>query len=447
MTTNGSALHTAGSCSCGNSHSADDLAWLNARGEDVVARASEQAILHGLFPDPITRRNVIRAVGAGVLLDAVSSFLPLDTLKAMAQTEKAAPEKSEITIGMIPITCATPLVMAEHNGIFKKNGLSVKFFKTGAPGIIRDKLLNGEFDMSQQVMPVPITVSMGAGSVADLTHVLTIQNQHGSSLVMAMKHKDNRDPKNWKGFRFGVPFEQSQHALVLRYFLAEHGLDPDNDVSFRVVPATEYVSNLRTGNIDGFYGGEPGGQRAVFEGAGYLHTLSRDIWPLHPCCAFTARAAWIKQYPNTFLAAYRSVVESSVFVSDPANRKGIAAIISRPEYLNQPEIVVEQVISGKYADGLGNVHDVKDRIIFNPYPHYSMAVWFMTQLKRWNMIKGDVNYKEIAENVMMATEAKARLAELGVTAPDPYRKETIMGHEFDPTKPEEYIQSFKIRRT
>lgn len=135
-----------------------------------------------------------------------------------------------------------------------------------------------------------------------------------------------------------------------------------------------------------------------------------------------------------------------MFVSDPANRGGISAILAKPEYLNQPEIVIEQVISGKYADGLGNVLDVKDRIVFNPYPHYSMAIWFMTQLKRWNMIKGDIDYKAIAEQVMLATDAKARMAEIGVTAPEPYRSEVIMGRAFDATKPEEYIKSFKIRR-
>lgn len=438
--------HTHGPCSCGGTHAADEARWLNERGERALDGAVDEAVLHGLFPDPVTRRNLLRALGAGVLIEAAASFLPIGAMKAMAQ-EKPKPEKTELTIGLIPITCATPLVMADNLGMFRKNGIeSVKFFKTGAPGLIRDKLLNGEFDLSQQVMPVPITVSMGAGSVADLTNVLSIQNQHGSSLVMAMKHAENRDPKNWKGFRFGVPFEQSQHALVLRYFLAEHGLDPDNDVSFRIVPATEYVSNLRTGNIDGFYGGEPGGQRAVYEGAGYLHTLSRDLWPGHPCCAFTARNAWIKQYPNTFLAAYRAVIEASVHVSEPKNRVGIAAIMARPEYLNQPEIVIEQVLSGKYADGLGNVKEVPDRIVFNPYPHHSMAIWFMTQLKRWNMIKGDIDYAGIAEKVMLATDAKERLAELGAAAPDLARKEVIMGREFDPAKPEEYIQSFKIKR-
>ena len=439
------AKHTNGHCSCGATHDAGEASRLNRASEHAVADGVEQAVLHGLFPDPVTRRHLLRVLGAGALIEAASSLLPVDAMKAMAN-EKAPLEKSEINVGFLAITCATPLVMADHLGIYRKNGLEVKLVKTPGIGLLRDKLINGEFDMTQQVMPVPLTVTLGAGSVADPTSVLTIQNQHGSSLVMAMKHKDNRDPKNWKGFRFAVPFEQSQHAMVLRYFLAEHGLDPDNDVSFRIVPPVEYASNLRAGNIDGFLGGEPGGQRAVYEGAGYLHTLSRDIWPGHPCCAFVARNAWIEKHPGTFLAAYRSVLESSIYVSEPKHRAGIAGILARPEYLNQPEIVVEQVISGKYADGLGNVRDVPDRIVFNPYPHYSMAIWLMTQLKRWNLIKGDIDYKAVAEQVMLATKARELMAELGVAAPDPYRKEVIMGREFDPTKPEEYIKSFKIRR-
>ena len=122
--------HSPGHCSCGATHDAREARWLNGGGEQVMANGVEQALLHGLFPDPVTRRNILRAVGAGVLLDALSSFLPIDSLKALAQ-ERPAPEKSEVQIGMIPITCATPLVMAEHMGLFKKNGLTtVKFFKT-----------------------------------------------------------------------------------------------------------------------------------------------------------------------------------------------------------------------------------------------------------------------------------------------------------------------------
>jgi nitrate/nitrite transport system substrate-binding protein len=122
-------------------------------------------------------------------------------------------------------------------------------------------------------------------------------------------------------------------------------------------------------------------------------------------------------------------------------------VLAPANYLNAPVEVIEQVITGRFADGLGNIRTVPDRIVFDPFPHYSMAIWLMTQMKRWGFIKGDVAYRQIAERVMLATEAKQRLAELGLPAPDPDRKETILGKQFDPAKPEDYLNSFAIRRS
>ena len=442
--------HRVGLCSCGKRHDPAELGLLNGADqpdvESALAARVEDALLVGAFPDARVRRRFLKTVGSATALGVLASLLPLDALKAIAAEARGVPEKKRINVGFLPITCASPLIMAEHMGLYAKNGLEVTLVKTPGINLLRDKLINGELDCCEQVMPVPITVSMGVGSLADPTSVMTIQNQHGNSFVLAMKHKNNRDPKNWKGFKFAVPFEHSHQALMLRYYLAEAGLDPDRDVQFRVVPPSEYVSNLRTGNVDGFFGGEPGGQRAVYEGAGFIHLLSSDLWPGHPCCAFIARNAWIKQNPNTFLAVYRAVVASSVHISQAKNRGEISKVLASPNYLNAPEAVIEQVISGKFADGLGNVRTVPDRIIFDPFPHYSMAIWLMTQLKRWGYLKGDVNYKQIAEQVMLVSEARERYAELGLKAPDPYRKETIMGRTFDPARPDEYLNSFAIKR-
>src|SRR5207249_11882894 len=61
-----------------------------------------------------------------------------------------------------------------------------------------------------------------------------------------------RNPKDWKGFKFAVPFNYSMHNYLLRYYVAEHGLDPDKDISIRSVPPPEMVANLRADNIDGY---------------------------------------------------------------------------------------------------------------------------------------------------------------------------------------------------
>ena len=114
-----------------------------------------------------------------------------------------------------------------------------------------------------------------------------IENINGQAITLAIKHKDKRNPKDWKGFRFAVPFDYSMHNYLLRYYVAEHGLDPDKDIQIRSVPPPEMVANLRADNIDGYLGPDPFNQRAVFDGIGFIHLLTKELWDGHPCCAFT----------------------------------------------------------------------------------------------------------------------------------------------------------------
>jgi nitrate/nitrite transport system substrate-binding protein len=428
----------AGLCSCGERHSAPP-----ANGEAAVGQGVEQALLHGLFPDPILRRTLLKSVGAATVLGALSTLLPLDALKAIAQDKKPL-EKTKLNVGFLPITCAAPLIYGEYLGNYAKEGLEVSLQKIAGIGIIRDKMINGELDVSQQVMPVALTMTAGLGGTTQSIKVLTICNQNGNSLVLANKHKTNRDPKNWKGFVFAVPFEQSHQAMQLRNYLAANGLDPDKDATYRIIPPTEYVSSLRVGSIDGFFGGEPGGQRAVYEGAGFIHAISRDLWNGHPCCSVTAPESWIKQNPNTFMAFYRAIIAASLHVSDKKNRDGMAKVLAQPQYLNAPEVVVEQVITGRYADGLGSIKTADDRVDYQPFPHYSAAVWLMVQLRRWNMLKEDVDYKKLAQQVMLATEAEKIMRDMGASPPAAeFRKEVILGQEFDSSKPDEYLKSVR----
>jgi nitrate/nitrite transport system substrate-binding protein len=372
--------------------------------------------------------------------------MPLASLQAMAQ-EKKALEKKDLKIGFIPITCASPLIMADPLGFYRQQGLSVQLMKTAGWALIRDKIMNKEYDATHFLSPMPVAISLGLGSAAMPMNVATIQNINGQAIVLANKHKGNRDPKNWKGFKFAIPFDYSIHNFLLRYYLAENGINPDTDVQLRVTPPPEMVANLRAGNIDGFLGPDPFNQRAVFEELGFIHILSREIWDGHPCCAFGVPEAFIKENPGTFAALFRSVLTAADMARKPANRELIAKVISPAQYLNQPEAVVTQVLTGKFADGLGNVRNVPERADFDPVPWQSMAVWMLTQMKRWGYLKGDVNYKQVAEKVFLLTDAKKHMKSLGQPVPDgAYKKFKVMGKEFDPAKPDDYLKSFAISR-
>lgn len=433
-------------CGCGrHSDQAQHDAAVTA--DQVSNEFIEASLVKALFPRENMRRAFIKAVGADTARAAIASVLPIASLQAMAQ-DKRPLEKTELKIGFIAITCATPLIMADPLGFYKRQGLKVQLNKTAGWALIRDKMLNREHDASHFLSPMPLAISMGLGSVAQPMRVATIQNINGQAITLHLKHKDRRDPKQWKGFRFAVPFEYSMHNFLLRYYVAEHGLDPDKDIQIRVTPPPEMVANLRAGNIDGFLGPDPFNQRAVFDETGFIHMLSKEIWDGHPCCAFGLSDALIKEAPNTYAALYRAVLEAAAMAREARNRELIAKVIAPTQYLNQPETVIAQVLTGRYADGLGGVKNEPTRADFDPMPWYSMAVWMLTQMKRWGYVKGDVNYKQIAEQVFLLTDARKHMKDQGMATPggDGYRKISVMKKEFDPAKPDAYVNSFAIRR-
>lgn len=447
-------------CSCGRDHSPADhqaeidaaQATLRARSETAEFEAYSQefiqaTLVKALFPQDQERRNFLRAVGKKTAMAAIASVLPVASLQAMAQ-EKGPLEKPNLKIGFIPITCATPLIMAHPLGFYSKQGLNVEVTKTAGWALIRDKMINKEYDASHFLSPMPLAISMGLGANTTPMNVATIQNVNGQAITLSLKHKDNRDPKNWKGFKFGVPFDYSMHNFLLRYYLAENGLNPDTDVQIRVIPPAEMVANLRAGNIDGFLGPDPFNQRAVFDEVGFIHMLTKDLWSGHPCCAFGTSTEFIQKNPNTFAALYRAVLTSAAMARLPGNRELIAKVISPTQYLNQPEAVISQVLTGKFADGLGKIQNVPDRADFDPMPWQSLAVWMLTQMKRWGYIKGNVDYKQIAEKVFLITDARKHMKDLGQSVPpgSAYVKHKIMGKEFDASKPEEYLKTFAIHK-
>ncbi len=434
-------LHT---CSCGRhaSQAEHDLAEVEALNQRVI----QSTVMRALFPQDVERRKFLRTVGASTAWAAISSLIPFGALEAMAQ-EKGALEKKDLKVGFIPITCASPLIMADPLGFYKKEGLNVSMVKTAGWALIRDKVINKEYDASHMLAPMPLAISMGVGSNVSPTNVMTIQNVNGQAIVLANKHKNNRDPKNWKGFKFAIPFEFSMHNFLLRYYLAENGINPDTDVQLRVVPPPEMVANLRAGNIDGFLGPDPVNQRAVYDELGFIHILSREIWDGHPCCSFAVPTEFIQQNPNSFAALYRAILKSAAMARDPKNRPIMAEVLSPANYLNQPKAVLEQVLTGKFADGLGNVKNVPERVDYDPFPWYSMAYWILSQMKRWGYVKGDVRYKDIAEKVYLLTDARKHMTELGMNPPkDSMKKFSVMGKEFDPAKADAYVNSFAIKK-
>src|SRR5574343_1074785 len=197
-------------CSCGRDHTVAEHAQEQAQATAAAQAAStlrarsqeadfeaysrefiEATLVKALFPQDAVRRRFIKAVGKGTAMAAIASVLPVASLQAMAQEKQGALEKTNLKIGFIPITCATPLIMAHPLGFYRKQGLNVEVTKTAGWALIRDKMINKEYDATHFLSPMPLAISMGLGSSATPMNVATIQNINGQAITMALKHKDN----------------------------------------------------------------------------------------------------------------------------------------------------------------------------------------------------------------------------------------------------------------
>ena len=414
--------------------------------EKIIDRAVESTVVRALFGgNDMKRRRFMQLVGAGGAAALIETFFPLKTAKAMAQEKAGAIEKTDLTIGFIPITCATPIIMAEPMGFYEKHGLNAKVRRAAGWAMVRDWSINKDVDAAHMLSPMPLSITLGAGSQQVPYFMPAVENINGQAITLHTKHKDVKSAQDMKGFRFCVPFRYSMHNYLLRYYLAEGGVHPDKDVQIRVVPPPEMVANLKAENVDGYLAPDPFNQRAVYENAGFIYLLSKEIWDRHPCCAFAISQEFASSYPNTFLSLFKSIVDATHYASKPENRKDIAKAIAPKNYLNQPVIVLEQVLTGRFADGLGNIRDVPDRIDFDPFPWHSMAVWILTQMKRWKHVESDFDYKKVAEEVYLASECDKISRELGYDDhAQTYTTHVLMGKTFDPGKPEEYVKSFPI---
>ncbi|MEM9946200.1 MAG: CmpA/NrtA family ABC transporter substrate-binding protein, partial [Cyanobacteria bacterium P01_D01_bin.36] len=397
----------------------------------------------------VTRRKFLQNVAVGaalVTLTNCASTPEADVPTEDSSTDAGAPaalEKTDLKVAFLPITCATPIIMSKPLGFYEKHGLNVELIKYASWSVVRDAAIAGELDAYHMLAPMPIAMSLGLGSTPFSVKLASIENNNGQGIAVANKHLGNvNGPEDFKGMTIGIPYDYSNHNLLLRYYLATGGLDPDVDVKLIVLPPPDAIAKMSTGQIDAFILPDNFTQRVVKDEIGFIHLLTKDLWAGHPCCAFVAADNWMGENPNTFRALNKAIIDGATYANNPANRKEIAAAIAPREYLNQPVDVLEAVMTGKFEDGQGNSFDIPDRINFDPYPWKSFASWISTQLVRWDYMPTDkANYNELGEQIFLTDLARELAEELGADAPtEVSRVETLKFGDFDPDKAEEYLK-------
>ena len=393
---------------------------------------------------------------------------PVKDAVAAAQAPAGKPEKIDITLGFIPLTDCSPLVVGSVKGFYKKYGLNVTVKKMASWGATRDAIQKGEIDGAHILLGMIVGFSLGVGDVASPTpkvpmNVLQMLNLNGQciSLSKALLDKGVKTPADVKKeveagtkLTFAMTFPPGTHAMWMCYWLAAGGVHPDKDVKLITIAPPQMVANMKTGNMDGFCVGEPWNARAVDEGIGFTATTTQGIWKNHPEKVLGVTEKFAMENPNTCKALIAGTLDACRWLDDLKNRPEQCDIVSKSEYVN---CKVEQMLPrmlGKYimTPGGAEVQDPDYMRFFErdtTVPFLSHAMWFMSQYRRWNMLAEKPDYLAEAKKIMrhdLYTEgckmADVKLPEQMVSR----SKETLFDSVvWDPSDPEAYAQSFKVK--
>ena len=199
-------------CSCGRH--ADQAEHDQAASEQIQpAAASEDkryegivasAVMRAMFPKDAARRAFLKSVGAATALAAISQFFPLKTATELFAAP-GPPEKTDLKVGFIPITCATPIIMAHPMGFYAKHGLNVEVVKTAGWAIVRDKTINKEYDASHMLSPMPIAITLGLGSQPVPFTVPAIENINGQGITLGDEAQGQSRPGELEGIQIRDP--------------------------------------------------------------------------------------------------------------------------------------------------------------------------------------------------------------------------------------------------
>jgi nitrate/nitrite transport system substrate-binding protein len=409
----------------------------------------------------VTRRSWLTQSSAAVAVAAIGAS-PLLSRFAYAQGSDA-PEKKEIRIGFIPLTDCASIVMASVLGLDVKYGVKFVLDKQASWAGVRDKLISGELDMAHVLYGLVYGTHLGIGSTKKDMAVLMNLNHNGQAITLSKKLSDKGAvdgvtlakllKTEKRDYTFAQTFPTGTHAMWLNYWLASSGINPLKDVKNITIPPPQMVANMRVGNMDGFCVGEPWNHRAIADGIGITAITTQDIWKDHPEKVLGCQGDFAKKNPNTCRAAVAAILEAGKWIdAGLVNKNKMAETIADKSYVNTSVDVINQRILGRYQNGLGKTWDDANHMkFFNDgsvnFPYLSDGMWFLTQHKRWGLLKEHPDYLAVAKQINRIDlyTAGANAAKVAVPK-DPMRTSKLLdGVLWDGKDPRKYADGFKIK--
>jgi NitT/TauT family transport system ATP-binding protein/nitrate/nitrite transport system substrate-binding protein len=292
----------------------------------------------------------------------------------------------KIRLGMLRLTDAAPLVVADEQQIFKGHGLNVEVSVEPSWANIADKLGYGLLEGAVMLPPLALACVVGArGRKTDLVVPMSL-SANGNTVTLARKWQEVFAAGGIKALsgrqklRLAVVHRFSTHDLLLRYWLAANGVNPEQDAEIMTLSPSEMVGSLAAGAIDGFCVGAPWGHVASGSGLGFTALTTDAIWENHPEKCLALRSDFVAGDPAQVRVLLAALRDACAYCAMPSRRAGLAKMLSKPAYLDLPAEMIANSLAPE--EGGSEFH-------LN-YPVPAHANWFAMQMLRWGKVKEDV---------------------------------------------------------
>ncbi|MDE1992215.1 MAG: ABC transporter substrate-binding protein [Rhizobiaceae bacterium] len=393
----------------------------------------------------------------------------------------------QITAGFLPLLDSALLVVAKERGFAEHEDLELTLARERSWASIRDRLAVGHFEVAHILAPMPIACNLGLTAPAPRMIVPMALGLGGNGVTVSaelwrrmLDHGATEDLDartngaalckvvsglSQERLRFAVVHPYSGHNYELRYWLAASGIDPDHKIEILVLPPPDMGDALQEGVIDGYCAGEPWNSFGTLKRGAHLATVKAEIWKSSPEKVLGVNGRWGDAHPEALAALLRSLYKASLWCADLANRQELATLLAAPAYIDRPAELLLPALSGVLPTGGGETRTVKDFFVPNAkaatFPWKSHALWFYTQMVRWQQVAHSDAHQKVAGNTYRPDIYREALKSLGIAMPSASAKvegalevETPVGSSgaltlgpdgffdgnlFDPDRVEDYI--------
>ena len=296
-----------------------------------------------------------------------ATFQAVETMRALPT--KSMRSRKPLRLGFIALCDCAPLVMARELGLYAKYGLRVELKREVGWATIRDKIVYRELDGAHALAPMVFAATFGLGSIqADCVSGLVLCSE-GNALTLARSLRAAGTPlgqslrqhvmERGAPLVLGIPFLYSSHNFLLRLWTRANGLDWKRDIQLAIVPPPQMAGNLKSSHFDGYCVGEPWNTVAVASGFGWRAATSADIAPWHPEKVLMVRREFAEARADEHEGLIAALLEACRFCAAPENRERIVEVLSAPDCLNSPKVIVRDSLAslGQFSDFSPEAHE------------------------------------------------------------------------------------------